>query len=385
MRFIDEPRSIDEIAAAEKIAPNEEVLRGMWGKFYGCNPTLLKDGSKLNERKNIIRHEGAGYFWIDNVNESREWAGYFDHMLSLARIGSHFGKELQERGHEEIDPSRILNLLLMIHYGKRPWKEANTYKESRDQYPAMPANDAEMAGMVVEKFGVPEDLKLMLANWTHQRRIPGREDLSLELEIGRYSSLRYRNEKVRSLAGHLASYAMKYVLPEKQEDTRLLACLEWGFRDILEVLEKAAPIEVVKATVQTGMTMIKKRFPDTFNDDLFQQYSMDYVLEGYLYALKTEKSLKEQGIDPDSVTGHHPQMPEWEMELRRKYLESVKVPALKRIIELKSPLAQTDLAQFEKEFPPRNWWGKALQTGEIHKDISWLRQEEAELIRNLLK
>lgn len=90
------------------------------------------------------------------------------------------------------------------------------------------------------------------------------------------------------------------------------------------------------------------------SDRLTRKDFMGLVLQD----AKTESLLEENGVNVDTINSTAP-MPEWEKELRRKYVASAK----DEIIERFETLSQDQLA---RDFPTDTWWGRTAR--EIYKE-----------------
>lgn len=106
-----------------------DVLKGEISEPIKTKSFKAGQESKIVDTR--IVKKGSGMIGLENAEDNKEWSGIFEHVIRTSRLASFLAKKLKEKG-IDIDPSIVLNTVLVSHSGRRQWDESRWYPDIVD-------------------------------------------------------------------------------------------------------------------------------------------------------------------------------------------------------------------------------------------------------------
>ena len=273
---------------------------------------------KVSEPKKVISHkpafegqeitvrtveEGAGMVGLEDREDNKEWSGIFNHIVTTARVATFLAERLKEKG-EAVDPTLVLNTILVSHCGRRQWDEAHWYPDVVENASEKAgSNDQPLAQKILQEAGFEQ-----------------------------------------TIMDTIEAHGVGTTYPIEAMDTwEKKLCMYADFRvgqQIMSLEERFSDMErgIASGRVTQEQFDAIRQWADATGDEIFSRLD----------------------ITPDMITNQNPPIPHWERHVRRLYIQDAEQGIFARISELNEKLARGEVTKedIKREFPPNTWWGK---------------------------
>lgn len=306
--------------------PKKEILQVLKGTTSEPIETVSqKPGQEGNAITLKLAKEGSAMVGLKNMEDNKEWAGMFNHVLRTSRLSSFLAQGLREKG-IDVDPKIVLNTVLVSHSGRRQWDESRWYPNAvEDAENKKMKTDTEISIELLEKAGISSTIIENVRSHDHRQ---------------------YPPEKLKD------NWITKIVIYADYRTSQNVMSLTERFDD----LEKRA--------VPTGRIT---------KEELGNLRIFFKKVEEEIFAILGD-------IKPEDITDAYPKAPLWENYIRRLYIQDAEESIFEKYSELQSQLKNgsaeeksTAKAEIDSLFPETSWWGNYVrelhekQGGEVYK------------------
>jgi hypothetical protein len=313
-----------------------------------AGPITTESRKPATKGQNVAVHlvqEGSGQFGLTNLQDNKEWSGIFHHSILTARVSGYLAEQIADRGYD-VDPTSVVDAMVVSHTGRRQWDEANWYPDAVTDAQERSGVTNETLGLRIIQGKVPEkvfDIVSALAHGNKEFEVSDSTKNSLDYRLAVYVDHR-TTDHVQELHNRLGDflagffYARNAVDPVKREEIRA------NIKDIID-RQKQGDMDIETADqIAAGLGASED------SSRLGRKEFMGLVLTD----ADTEQFLESNGIDTTSLNDSAVPMPDWETDMRLRYVAAAKDDIVARIDE-------TDEQTIEREFPKDTWWGLAAR------------------------
>lgn len=305
-----------EVKEPKTIRPSSKTLEALEGKVSEPVKVIShKPGSEGKEVTVRLVQEGAGMAGLKEREDSKEWSGIFNHLVKTARVATFLAQELRKNG-EVVNPSLILNTVLISHAGRRQWDEANWYPDAVENAQEKAAmGDQPLATPILEQAGISKEIMEIVEAHAVGTQYPIERMDTWEKKLALYADFRV-SQNLMSLRDRFDDLAKRAVPAGRLSQKQLDAIEAWAFKTEGEIFSKLS-------------------------------------------------------VKPEEITDDFPSQPRWERYIRRLYVNDAEDGIFSRLSELYGRLNQyfstdgiVDQAIVDKlntEFPENTWWGKYVR------------------------
>lgn len=326
-----------------ELSPTPTVVEALKGTVSEPRETFSRkpghEGKKVTVR---IALDGPAMFGLTSLEDSREWAGIFNHELLTARYATHIATRLAKK-ECAVSPQCILDAMIISHAGRRQWDEASWYPDIAPNARKRASVSNETLGVKLIENKVPRDVFELVVALGHNV-----EEFSVNPEI--FDSLDYKisiyvdhriSQQYEPLAKRMGDFFLgnffdpKTVSPQLREEiyatmTQIID-RQKRFRLGEQGAKEVSLQEADGIAAQTGASPASKR--------LERKELMRLILQD----ADTEAFLLQKGIDPNAINDQNLPMSQWENQLRIAYVRACEAEIRKKSFE---------------DFSSNSWWDK---------------------------
>jgi hypothetical protein len=288
--------------------PDSKSLSALKGTVSEPITTISHKPATTGEEVQVrLVESGAGMVGLENREDNKEWSGIFNHIVKTARVATFLAEELKKTG-VQVDPSLVLNTILVSHAGRRQWDESNWYPDVIENAgEKAKGGDQKLATQVLKKAGISEEIMDIVDAHGIGTIYPIEKMDTWEKKLSLYADFR-TSQTIMSLRERFEDMAKRAVPSGRVTQEQLDAIEKWAF-----------------ATEQ----------------DIFSRLS----------------------IRPEDILEDMPPQPRWEHYIRRLYINDAEGGIFERISELHDKIDKGEISETElnKEFPSSTWWGNYVK------------------------
>lgn len=341
---------------ASEISPTQGVVEALKGTVSESIKTISqKPGQKGKEVVVRIVKDGPGLFGLTGMEDNKEWSGIFNHTILSARYSVYFAEKMLKADYET-HPQTILDAMIVSHAGRRVWDEASWYPQAVPDADEKRRVTNETLGLRLIKGKVPAKAFELVAALAHNPK-------GVDIDPAIYNSWDY---KITSYVDHRTAQEYGYLhirmgvfLINNFFDRKKVTdeVKEEVYGEVKKIIERRRDLKLGKdvkpISLEEADEIAKNLGANLDSPRLKRKDLMGLILRD----AETEAVLIKSGINPDAVNDITVPMPNWEDDLRKKYLETAKEEIIKRINELDGQPERLNFAVLN-EFSPNTWWDK---------------------------
>lgn len=334
-----------DLSRFSEIQSTPKVVDVLCGEISELVRTKSFKPDELGEMVDVrLVLNGPGMYGLTDWEDSRKWAGIFNHSILSARYSLHFARQLAERGHD-IDLQTILDGMIVSHSGRRQWEEADHYREKAPDSIAKRKISNERLGLRLIKGKVPPKTFNLVAALAHENTefpVSQRVYDSLEYRICEYVDHR-TTDRYMPLVDRMSGFFLANFY-KKDEITPVLKEEIRSFTNA--IIEATKSFVSGESDVELSLERADKMAKEIGIKPKSKRIKRKDLIELIIRDAETEAFLIREEIYPNGLNDNIVSMPEWERKLRFDYVG----------FSRESLRAAIDRGRYIIDQNSTNWW-----------------------------
>lgn len=305
-----------------ELKPSPGILRVLRGKISEPVTTVSrKPGSEGKLVRVRLVEKGSGMIDLNDMTDSKEWSGIFNHSVLTTRLSVHVAERMQRMGFNA-DPQLILDAGLVSHAGRRQSDEAHWYPDAVAGAEEKKRVSNETLGLRILRGNVPDDVFNLVGALAHNPEgfdIDPETKKSLNYLLFCYIDHR-TSQTYEPLNIRMGNFLKQNFIDKNENDIETDKRICAAMAEVIgRQRDSALGTQGVQSiSIDEAVEIAKGAGAKSESDRLNLQTFMELIIQD----AKVEALLKQTGIDPDEIGETTVSMPKWEDNLRRNYVEA---------------------------------------------------------------